>query len=169
MAIQYARGRVMKRLTVVLAVVVLMAGAVQGRASVFVGLGDLPGGQYFSRATDVSADGLTVVGFSETAHGSQAFRWTAGGGLVGLGNSNDLSMAWAISGDGSVVVGSRDYGVGAEIRIQPYRWDTTSGVGTPVDAGVSGGVAYDVSADGSVIVGRRRRARGATDSGLKTQ
>ena len=148
-----------KRVTAALAISLLAVQDVQAE-NMFVGLGDLPGGSYFSRATDVSADGLTVVGFSETADGSQAFRWTAGEGLVGLGNPGDLSYAWAISGDGSVAVGSRDNGVNAEIRIQPYRWDTTSGVGTPVDAWVSGGVAYDVSADGSVIVGRREGTGG---------
>ncbi len=127
----------------------------------FVGLGDLSGGSFFSRATDVSADGLTVVGFSESADGSQAFRWTAGGGITGLGNSGDLSHAWAVSADGSVAVGDRDYGVNG--GIQPYRWDTTSGGGTPVYAGPSGGIAYDVSADGSVIVGRR-----SNDYGFRT-
>jgi len=126
--------------------------------NMFIGLGDLPGGSYFSRATDVSADGSTVVGFSDTADGPHAFRWTAGGGLVGLGNSDDVSFAWAVSADGSVAVGSRDYGVNGGER--PYRWDTTTGVGTPINIGVWGGIAYDVSADGSVIVGRKNNGYG---------
>lgn len=50
----------------------------------FQGLGDLPGGNIFSQAAGVSADGSVVVGQSNSASGGEAFRWTAGGGMVGL-------------------------------------------------------------------------------------
>ena len=51
----------------------------------FQGLGFLPGASY-SEANAVSADGLVVVGASTYASGdAQAFRWTAAGGMVGLG------------------------------------------------------------------------------------
>src|SRR5262245_31107084 len=48
-------------------------------------LGDLPGGDFFNLAEAVSADGSTVVGFSSSNSGNQAFRWTASAGMVGLG------------------------------------------------------------------------------------
>ena len=48
-----------------------------GRAGMmFMGLGDLAGGATNSRATAVSTDGSTVVGFSEDGDGGRAFRWT---------------------------------------------------------------------------------------------
>ncbi len=34
----------------------------------------------------LSADGSVVVGVSNSASGTEAFRWTAGGGMVGLGD-----------------------------------------------------------------------------------
>lgn len=41
----------------------------------FIGLGDLPGGEFLSDARGVSADGNTVVGYSLGEHGQQAFIW----------------------------------------------------------------------------------------------
>src|SRR4029079_10603321 len=53
----------------------------------FTPLGDLPGGTFFSEATAVSADGLVVVGVSNSASGrEEAFRWTRAGGMVALGD-----------------------------------------------------------------------------------
>ena len=43
-----------------------------------MGLGDFPGGNFFSKATGVSADGNVVVGFGRRASFvTEAFRWTA--------------------------------------------------------------------------------------------
>ena len=60
----------------------------QALATSFLPLGDLPGGGFFSQAFGVSADGSTVVGGSnsQSSIGPEAFRWTAGGGMVGLGD-----------------------------------------------------------------------------------
>ena len=44
-------------------------------AAEFIPLGDLPGGTTFSMATDLSADGSTVLGQSDSAEGTQLFRW----------------------------------------------------------------------------------------------
>ena len=57
----------------------------------FTLLGDLPGGAFMSRATAVSADGTTVVGYSTStalnpAGGDEAFRWKDGQ-MIGLGGS----------------------------------------------------------------------------------
>ncbi|PHQ88682.1 MAG: HAF repeat/PEP-CTERM domain-containing protein, partial [Sulfurimonas sp.] len=54
--------------------------------SELVGLGDLAGGSFFSRAFSVSSDGSVVVGESTSASGLEAFRWTQTGGIVGLGD-----------------------------------------------------------------------------------
>ena len=55
-------------------------------ASGLVGLGDLPGGVFFSEAYATSADGSVVVGYSSSAEGFEAFRWTEATGMVGLGD-----------------------------------------------------------------------------------
>jgi uncharacterized membrane protein len=48
-----------------------------------MGIGDLPGGEFYSSASNVSEDGATVVGNSRTsAQGWKAFRWTKAEGMV---------------------------------------------------------------------------------------
>ena len=49
-------------------------------------LGDLPGGAYRSEFGALSADGRTVVGWSYSANGKEAFRWSLAGGMTGLGD-----------------------------------------------------------------------------------
>jgi probable HAF family extracellular repeat protein len=49
-----------------------------------IGLGDLPGGGFYSLGLGVSSDGAVVVGQGEIAGGMEAFRWTQGTGMVGL-------------------------------------------------------------------------------------
>ena len=81
----------------------------------FMGLGDLPGGDFYSVAFGVSDDGTTVVGWSRgpdpgipfrTSY--EAFRWTEAEGMVGLGDLDTtfvFSRANDVSADGSVIVG----------------------------------------------------------------
>jgi probable HAF family extracellular repeat protein len=78
-----------------------------------VGLGDLPGGNFYSVTNAVSADGSVVVGKSTSASGNEAFLWTAGGGMVNLDDfpEGNFYKANAVSADGSVVVGSGDTAV----------------------------------------------------------
>jgi probable HAF family extracellular repeat protein len=75
----------------------------------FTPLGDLPGGFFYSRVRGISADGSAVVGTSRSASGTgDAFRWTSGGGIVGLDDlpgGTFFSEAHDVSADGSVVVG----------------------------------------------------------------
>jgi uncharacterized membrane protein len=61
-----------------------------------------------SSAAGVSADGMVVAGTT----GNQAFRWTAAGGMVGLGfGAGGIGTeANGISGDGLVVVGNTSDG-----------------------------------------------------------
>jgi uncharacterized membrane protein len=105
-----------------------------------------------TQARGVSLDGSVVVGFGEVPPPflQQAFRWTADGGMAGLGyfpGSNSGSGAVSASSDGSVVVGAAGFPVTA------FRWTPVEGM---VQVGPQPGVfsrATDVSADGTVIVG----------------
>src|SRR5262249_6266851 len=102
----------------------------------------------------VSANGQTVVGVSDSALGRQAFLWTEGGGMIGLGDlpgSRFFSFAHGVSDDGSVVVGESDSASG----LQAFRWTQAGGmVGLGFVPGDVESTAFGVSADGSVIVGR---------------
>jgi probable HAF family extracellular repeat protein len=113
-----------------------------------------------SIAYGVSRDGLVVVGVSNAGlDGYQAFRWTAGSGMVGLGSfpadGFRSSMAFATSGDGSVIAGSslRDDSLNEDGS--PFRWTAQTGLVYPGNLGgdSSGGAARAVSPDGSVMVG----------------
>jgi hypothetical protein len=80
------------------------------------GLGDLPGGDFFSAANDVSADGSVVVGTGSSASGFEAFVWNAADGMRSLRDllTNDAGLdltGWtlisanAISANGRAIVG----------------------------------------------------------------
>lgn len=137
------------------------AGMPANASITFTALGDLPGGNVYSRAFAVSADGTTVVGWGHSESGNEAFRWTEGGGMVGLGDlpgGRFESRVNGVSADGSTVVG---YGT-TESGNEASRW--TEG-GAMVGLGdFPGGrffsIAYDVSADGSTIVGFGTHASG---------
>src|ERR1019366_1164470 len=93
-------------------------------------LGYLPGGTY-SSANGISADGSVIVGASGSASFEEAFRWTAGSGMVGLGHlpGTTNSSAAAVSADGSVVVGTSYPASGN----QAFRWTAGSGMQSPWD------------------------------------
>ncbi len=113
-----------------------------------------------SNAVAVSGNGNVAAGYTITAatyndFGTEAFRWTSGGGMVALG---DLpggaidSEAWAISGDGSVIAGWATTASGKEA----FRWTAAGGM---VGLGHLSGPALSIhiggmSADGKRIVGQ---------------
>ncbi|OHB48846.1 MAG: hypothetical protein A2Y10_06230 [Planctomycetes bacterium GWF2_41_51] len=124
-------------------------------AASFRGLGDLPGGSFYSRVHDVSADGSVVVGSSSSGNGYEAFRWTSETGMQGLGDlpgRDFYSVAQGISGDGSVIVG---YGHSSSGYSEAFRWTVSEGMVSLGD--LSGGGFFSgamaASYDGSVIVG----------------
>lgn len=124
---------------------------------VFMGLGDLPGGDYRSRANAISSDGTTIVGTSFTTLGQEGFRWTFNGGMVGIGDLSGGvfgSQALDVSADGSIIVGNS----GSSFGTEAFRWTAKSGMVGLGD--LSGGSfisgASGVSADGTTIVGRSR-------------
>jgi hypothetical protein len=93
------------RLLLGLACLVLAAAA--SASPMFVPLGDLPGGEFSSFASAVSADGSTVVGGSYIGGSDEVapFRRTSEGGMVPLGPPGFLGTAAGISADGTTVVG----------------------------------------------------------------
>jgi probable HAF family extracellular repeat protein len=75
----------------------------QGLAQTMTGLGDLPGGNFYSIAKGISADGSVIVGVSHSDKGQEAFRWTKNGGMQGVGDLQEggfRSEASAVSADG---------------------------------------------------------------------
>ena len=121
-----------------------------GQPASFQGLGDLPGGDFASYPTGLTADGSTVIGLSDVGEMfSQAFRWTQLEGIDCLRNRSGACVdfsAGGISGDGSVVIGTILIG-GLGLR-----WTPSGGIEF-LNPGVSSGPT-DASSDGSVIVGR---------------
>jgi uncharacterized membrane protein len=93
----------------------------------------------------VSDDGSAIVGFSSRSLSifRDTFRWTRESGMIGLGTPDRefAPIAWAVSGDGSVVVG------GSASRA--FRWTAADGAKVIVN----NASARDVSADGTVVVG----------------
>ena len=156
--------------TLVLAMTLCVAAeAKPAKRASFQGLGDLPGGIFASTASDVSADGSTVVGSSviepvpEDMFGDntlEAFRWTQDGGMQGLGDLPGgifFSGATKVSADGLIVVGgSNSFG----FRGKPFRWTQQNGI-QMLTGIVERGQSYNVSgvsADGSIVVGISRGA-----------
>jgi probable HAF family extracellular repeat protein len=130
--------------------------SVDARAEVvFRGLGDLSGGAVSSTAHGVSADGSTVVGESEGAKGTEAFRWTVADGIVGLGflPGGAGSVARAASADGSLIVGSAEGPLGTDAVL----WidDAVEPIDRSDGAGVLESHATAVSSDGNAIAGYR--------------
>ncbi len=107
------------RAILVWAVVVLVCICIKtsfATTASFQGLGDLSGGSFSSSAWGVSADGSTVVGYSGSALGNEAFIWDTINGMRSLkdvlesGGLNltgwTLSEARGISDNGLTIAGS---------------------------------------------------------------
>ena len=104
-------------------------------------------------AWGVSGDGTVVTGWASINFQVQAYRWTQATGTVGLGTlpGSSGSAAYAISADGSTIVGTAS---GPDNTSQPIRWtqgDGMVGLGNP--PGCERGSAMGVSGDGAVIIG----------------
>jgi probable HAF family extracellular repeat protein len=129
-----------------------------------IGLGELSGGDYFSTATGVSANGDVIVGIGHSELGSEAFRWTEETGLIGL---SDLSggyfgsFAEGVSANGRVVVGS-SFSEMSDGTLEAFRW--TDALGMQPLGDLAGGSfesgAFGVSPDGSIVLGFSDREDG---------
>ena len=121
------------------------------------GLGAIIGGPVVSHGTGVSNDGRTAIGYAFYAQQrTEAFRWREGEGMQGLGFLGGQyarsSAAYAMSPDGSRIVGVSSYGVG-EVA---FLWTEETGMvslgGLTTDYPSS--TARDISDDGRVVVGQ---------------
>jgi uncharacterized membrane protein len=105
----------------------------------------------------ISADGSTIVGYYTVAGGERAFRWTRASGFQTLAGDGDRAHAWAVSGDGSEVVGAtsrRNWTDG----VHAARW-VGAGPAQPIGSpGLNAFVATSVSADGRVVAGQTNTA-----------
>ncbi len=123
----------------------------------FFGLGDLPGGAVASGANAISADGAVVVGDSESGSGTEAFRWTSGGGMTGLGTLSGgdfFSTANGVSSNGSVVAGTASNSDGGTA----FRWTSGGGMTGLDQLGCSPlcpdpALGAGISPDGQTVVG----------------
>jgi uncharacterized membrane protein len=143
----------------------------------FQSLGALEPG-FFSVATDVSADGSTVVGQggiqivvgNSSTNGSRAFRWTSATGMVAIGPmaGHTHAIATGVSDNGQVVVGISSQGilgyslVGGNGTGTAFRWTQAGGIQDLRQLLVNAGLnltgvtlvaATAISGDGQWIVG----------------
>ncbi len=146
------KDKIMQARIIIVAVMVCVSLVSDALADAsFTPLGDLSGVSFNSSAFSVSDDGSVVVGYG---NGSEAFRWTQAGGMVGLGNlfvGFAYSIGIGVSGDGSTAAGLSLSGNGTEA----FRWTQAGGMVGLGD--LTGGIFYSdadgVSGDGSVVVG----------------
>ncbi len=141
------------------AVLVCVGGSALAVEPGFQGLGDLPGGTTFSEAYAISADGTSVVGYSSSTSGFQAYRWRKIGGMAGLGDLPGgafSSIGLGASTNGNVVVGR---GLGNNGN-EAFRYEAGNFValGGTISGGVLGSQASACSSDANVIVGAREIA-----------
>ncbi len=131
-------------------------------AAFFMGLGDLPGGDFVSSATGVSADGSVAVGivFSGEVPLGEGFRWTAQTGLVGLGDlpgGEKLSAAFGVSADGSVIAGTSTSAASnaSNPPLESLIWTAQTGLVPLGDlpGGTFSSFTNGISADGSTVLG----------------
>lgn len=108
-----------------------------------------------SSATAVSSDGWVIAGTStsRSVDDFEAFRWTAGEGMVPLGHlpGRDFSSVRGMSTDGAFIVGFDAYGgvsSGDPNSYSAVRWSNDTAL---VDLGI--GKANGVSDDGRIVVG----------------
>ncbi len=102
-----------------------------------------------SVAWDVSDNGQFVTGYSDSSGYTRAFIWNPNWGMRSLGTLSGFSKAYAISGDGSRIVGESN---SVTYFSHAFLWenDTMKDLGT-LEGQISR--AYDISGNGKCIVG----------------
>ncbi|HRQ73694.1 MAG TPA: GC-type dockerin domain-anchored protein [Phycisphaerales bacterium] len=126
----------------------------------FTGIGDLPGGIFFSVAQEVSAHGVVLVGDSARggAASHEGVRWTLADGMSPLGTGT--SNAFGVSGRGTVIVGSF---VIPDYSIEAFMWTKATGMVPMGDlpGGEFRSAAKCVSSCGRIIVGSGKSDKGS--------
>jgi probable HAF family extracellular repeat protein len=118
-----------------------------------------------SRATAVSADTSTIVGWAGPTDQTRAFRWTASTGPVEIGALGDWSRALDVSANGRIVVGAAENGA--------FIWNPDHGIRslksvlTNSGLDLNGwhlGAATAITADGATITGWGFNPAGQSES-----
>lgn len=129
------------------------------------GMAQLP----FPVSSDLSADGSVVIGYVLTGPSAyEAIRWSSEAGIEPLGflGNGDTSVAEAVSGDGSVIVGESN-SVAGGYPLGPFVWKTSTGM-FPIDPlshlESFSTSCFAVSADGSTAVGDGPNAMGKNEA-----
>jgi probable HAF family extracellular repeat protein len=151
------------------------------QAGGMIPLGFLPTGGVESQGVGLSADGSAAVGWNNALDADfnlsqQAFRWTAATGMVGLGflpdSGDTFSQAFAVSGDGAIVVGTA---TDANFTQVATIWDAADGLRSLQDVLVAAGLAAQldgwilieadaISPNGQYIVGQAMNPAGSFES-----
>jgi len=124
----------------------------------FMGMGDLPGGEYESWAGAISGDGQVVFGHSKGNLGAQdAVRWTCSSGLVSIGGINLPGLgfdSWTYGAnfDGSAAVG---HGSVHASGLEAFRWTSAAGMERlgSLDPNAVWSFAYGISDDAQIVAG----------------
>ena len=111
-----------------------------------------------SGASDISADGLRIVG---SASPNIAYRWDFPAGNFRVGGLSLLGGAHGVSSDGNVIVGWR-VPAGSSVGHVAFRWSVATGTAMELTSLTSDAIA--TNADGSVIVGRSATGLGGTQA-----
>ena len=124
------------------------------RGASFVGIGDLPGGDFHSEALAVSDDGRVVIGRSSSADFvEEGLRFANGtlSPLLGPGGVPMGSEPRGLTPDGAIVAGK----ILVSGNLEAARWTEATGwIGLgDLTGGLSLSQALGISADGTVIVG----------------
>ncbi len=113
-------------------------------------VGSLPGTNTYSTCYGVSEDGSCVVGHSGNNYyygsSSHAFRWTSSTGIEDLDPLAPAAGAYAISADGSLIIGSEISG-----STKAVRWG--AGGSSLTDQMYHGGECFALSRDGKFAAG----------------
>lgn len=111
----------------------------------------------FSKAWDVSADGMTIVGFGSNDNGSEGFRWKPVSGMRGVGfpeqgpEVSGVSAIYAVSDAGNLLVGDGNTSQGP--RAVRGSFGNLSVLGEPA-LGAVNSIAVGISGNGQVTVGQ---------------
>jgi len=132
------------------------------------GLGDLPGGNFKSRAGGASTNGLVVVGTSYISDTSkEGFRWTSGDDIQGVGDlpgGDYKSGMSAVSADGTILAGYAS----ASGSIEATRWTQAGGFEQlGFMAGGTFSQTFDMSSDGSAVVGQGNHVTTGRDEAFR--
>ena len=149
-------------------------------AAEIFGLGDLSGGDFFSKPVAMTSDGSVVIGTSDTASGTKYFRWTADAGMVEFSVPvpapyTDFEIS-AIADDGTTVAGHfrrlAPENPNSLYEEEAFRWNTSGDLdlfGHLANSYNKTDFVTGISRDGSVVVGGANNELGLTDPYIWTE